>query len=39
VRFWDLTELERLKSGELHSIFKKVTDPFKIVGLRGYFKL
>ncbi len=39
VKFFDLTELERVKSGELHSIFKKVTDPFKIVDLRGYFKL
>jgi 8-oxo-dGTP diphosphatase len=39
VKFFDLTEMERLKSGELHGIFKKVADPFKIVDLRGYFKL
>jgi len=39
VKFLDLTELERLKSGDLHGIFKKVTNPFKIVSLRGYFKL
>lgn len=39
VKFFDLVELERVKSEELHGIFKKVTDPFKIVDLRGYFKL
>ncbi len=38
-KFFDLPQLERVKSEELHSIFKKVTDPFKIVDLRGYFKL
>ncbi|MBL7870718.1 MAG: NUDIX hydrolase [Cyclobacteriaceae bacterium] len=39
VKFFDLAELEGLKSMELHGIFKKVTDPMKIVNLRGYFKL
>lgn len=39
VKFFDLIELKRVKSVELHSIFQKVTDPFKIVDLRGYFKL
>ncbi len=39
VKFFNLSELERVKSGELHGIFKKVTHPFKIVDLRGYFKL
>jgi 8-oxo-dGTP diphosphatase len=39
VKYFDSSELKSVKSGELHGIFKKVTDPFKIVDLRGYFKL
>jgi 8-oxo-dGTP diphosphatase len=39
VRFFDLKEIDQLKSSERHGIFEKAHGASKIVDLRGYFKL
>jgi 8-oxo-dGTP diphosphatase len=39
VRYFDEVEIQQLNANELHGIFEKAKDPFKIVDLRGYFKL
>ncbi|HEY5826058.1 MAG TPA: NUDIX hydrolase [Cyclobacteriaceae bacterium] len=39
VQFISWSALKSLNPGSLHGIFKKVPEPSKIMGLRGYFKL
>lgn len=39
VRFFDWAQIASQPEPTLHGIFKKVTNPSKILDLRGYFKL
>ncbi|HEY5691265.1 MAG TPA: NUDIX hydrolase [Cyclobacteriaceae bacterium] len=38
-RFFPWKEIKELDSGQVHGIFKNVSDPAEILDLRGYFKL